>query len=213
VQEIRNSSAPPVYCPAPSRETLEAKFPAHSRAFFGGAPPVYRPQNPMVLQPQPLRGKQAAIRIPHCQGYSSHSSSVVQGAMTRDELRNNQRVQALKPQVNTLERHINNGTLARQTLATLRTLRDAVQESIRLRRGLRSLGSDPGHIARIEREEGFETAVLDQIRTKEAAERAAARAAAQAAVSASRAAGTRSLPSSARWASPPVPRTPPPPPS
>jgi hypothetical protein len=210
VQEIRNSSAPPVYCPAPSRETLQAKFPVHSRAFSGGAPPVYRPQNPMVLQPQPLREKQAAIRILHSQGCGSHSSSVVQGAMAADEYRHNLRVQELKPQVNTLEGHINGRTLARQTLATLRTLRDAVQESIRLRRGLRSLGSDPGHLARIRIEEGFETAVSAEIRTKEAA----AQAAAQRAAAARLAAGPSLLPPGARWGSrPPVPRTPPPPPT
>lgn len=97
--------------------------------------------------------------------------------MSDDELRDNARVQALKPQVDTLEGHINGGTLGAQTLATLRTLRDAVQESIRLRTRLQSLGHDPGHAARIVVEQGFETAVVAEIGRQEAAAEAAARAA------------------------------------
>jgi uncharacterized protein DUF4157 len=120
------------------------------------------------------------------------AGGIVQRVMTPEELRLNRQVQALKPQVNQLQRYIRAGNLGRQSLATLRPLSTAVTTSIRLRTRLGSLGSHQGHIDRITTEEGFKTAVDAEIRRQEAA---ASRAAANATIGA---AGT-TLPAGANW--------------
>jgi hypothetical protein len=141
----------------------------------------------------------------HYQSLLNPSSSVApavaitQRVVQLDAYADNLAVQALKPQVDTLQGHIDGATLAAQTLATLRALSAAVTRSIMLRRRIQNeIGVDPGHAARILIEEGFMQTVDAEITTKE---QAAAAEAAEA-LAARNLAQPAPLPARASWAGP-----------
>lgn len=217
--------APAVYWPQHMRQVLQRKAsgvpasPANAMKRGPVAPPVYRPQPvPKVLQTKQAAGQHPnvnhSVRRPGAppihtparngagnwraiQFKVASGGNVIQ-LLTADEHRWNDNVQALKAKVDELEDYINKGTLAAQTLHHLRTLRDKVTESIRLRTLLNgALGSDPGHVTRLANEEGFLAEVDAAISTKETA----AAAAAQVRQNAHLAATMSALPATARWGS------------
>ncbi|MBD2533414.1 DUF4157 domain-containing protein [Nostoc flagelliforme FACHB-838] len=93
--------------------------------------------------------------------------SLIQRVMTQDELKSNVTVQGLKPKVNELKNHINLGTLKTLSLSKLQELKDAIDKSIKERGKLKSLGSDPGHIKRIEVEVNMQNELQGVIEQKQ----------------------------------------------
>jgi hypothetical protein len=91
-------------------------------------------------------------------------------AMSSDEFRANQRVQALKPQVDAAEEAIA-GDLTKISATKLEAMMAPVTQSIKYRSQLKSLGKDEGHLARITKEQGFvekfKTEIARQVRERE----------------------------------------------
>ncbi len=140
-----------------------------ARAFTTGQDVFFRQgeYNPGSRGGQELLAHELTHVVQQNGGVVQRSHDIIQRMMTEDELKSNATVQGLKPKVDELKGYINEGTLNTLLLSKLQEFKNAIDKSIKERGKLKSLGSDPGHIMRIQVEVNMQNELQNVMEQKQ----------------------------------------------